>query len=163
MLDYNNTRYKPRFIIQDDKLVLTGVPIPFRSQIRDYSYIYAFFYIKFMMHNYIVPQFNAYDALPLFLKLRDTMYELCRKDHIKFVNVIFSSLKSLEGQNTAWTRPILEASSSRAIPTIDVDRLFVRHGNISRLFLHGNIHWNAEGSFLVGRLLREKIGDIVGQ
>jgi hypothetical protein len=114
-----------------------------------------------MMHNYVVPQVNAHDALPLFLKLRDTMYELCQKDHIRFVNVIFSSLKSLEGQNTAWTQPILVSSSSRAIPTIDVDPLFLRHGNISRLFLHGNIHWNAEGSFLVGRLLHEKIWEIV--
>jgi hypothetical protein len=115
------------------------------------------------MHSYVVPQANVHDALPLFLKLRDTMYEICQRDHIRFINVIFSSLKSLEGQDIAWTQPILEASRFHGIPTIDVDPFFLHHGNISRLFLHENIHWNTEGSFLVGRLLREKIREIAGQ
>ena len=161
MLDYNNTRRKPRFIIKDGDLNITGLPIPFTSKIRDYSLVYTFFYTGLMKVIYRKPMLDLEDGLRLFLKLREKIYILCQRNNINLVNVIFSSLKSLEERNTIWKRPILESSSSQSVSTIDLDPLFLDQENIKSLFLNQNIHWNREGSRIVGEFLLEKVTEIL--
>jgi hypothetical protein len=161
ILDYNNTRYKPRLVINGNSLNLTGVPVPFTSKLRDYSLIYTFFYTKLIMSFHKNPISNFDDGLRLFLMLRSRISEICQREGITLVNVVFSSLKSLQSQNTMWKQPILDVSSSQTIPAIDLDLLFLNHGNISSLFIDRNVHWNREGSLFVGRFLLEKVQKMI--
>lgn len=161
MLDYNNTRYKPKYTLNDKDLLLTGIPIPLSSQIRDYFYVYAFFYIKFSVKNYQPPAFDVNEATELFIRLENEIHDLCRKNGIKFLNVIFSSLESLEDLNVDWKNAILESNRRQRIPTVDLDPVFLNQEHLQSLFLQGNIHWNPKGSLIAGRFLSDNVNQMI--
>jgi hypothetical protein len=161
MLDFNNTRYKPKYVLKEDNLLLTGVPVPFRSQIRDYSYVYTFLYLTWLSKTYTAPKFDVHDATTLLLRLRDEMSKLCQQNNIVFVHVLFSSLKSLQTQDLHWKVPLLQVSDEKPIHLVDLDPAFLEQPDVHTLFLEGNVHWNSRGSFIVGQVLMDKIGELV--
>jgi hypothetical protein len=161
MTDFNNTRYKPRYIIKDNDLTLTGIPVPIRSQIRDYSYIFTFFYIKYLMKFSNPAKVNMDEAAIAFLRLRDELYHVCQKNNITFVHVVFSGFNSLQTRNLRWKSAIINAADQETIPLIDLDPVFFDQPDVRALFIEGNIHWNAQGSLIVGRVLLDKLGALV--
>jgi hypothetical protein len=155
-------RRKPRYVLTNGELELTGSPVPRSAWLRSHSYVFGYLMTRFATWRDTSPAFEPGEAKRLFVALRSAIFELARKSGASYANVLFSDRNHIQRGDLAWKVGILEAAPADVFPILDLDAAFRREPDLRALFFQYDPHWNARGHRLAGELLARELPRLVG-